>query len=196
MATALSTELLGWVPRGGRVIIDLAARRFLALHPERNPDARDIVQDWEKEALGEFEELRDRPLTGLLFALRVLIQVRQTAHEYFKLPKKAREPLSLATIGRGLFRVVDGLVYAIAAIAMVPAILVGAVVCLVVLPPYLVLMGILMTSDPSEQQARHAAGLEVPPKVEADGSLTPDTQLGDLKAGAPSSNQEAAPSVD
>lgn len=196
IATILASEMLGWVPHGSRALINLAARRFLALHPKKDQEACEIVLDWEKDALGELGQLRDRPLTGLLFASRALALVPQTAAEYFGLEEKQREPLSLSVIGRVLFRIVDGLVYLVAGVMLVPAILVAVIVGLVFLPAFFVLMGILMNAASDEEAAWRAAGKTVPPKFEAEDSLSAETELADLKIDVSPEAKKPAPEVE
>jgi ribose/xylose/arabinose/galactoside ABC-type transport system permease subunit len=191
-ATILAAEVSGWIPRGGRALIGLAAEKFLAQHPHGGDAAVATTREWEKEVLGDFGALQDRPITSFLFALRVLTGAPRSAGEYFELEEEA-EMRRLATAGRTAFQLIDGAVYVIAAVALVPCFVVGFLIALVFLPAFIVLVGIMMSCDGNERVARRSAGLEVPRDVEAEGAITAKTDLADLAPDVEGADAQVAP---
>lgn len=191
----LAAEITGWIPRGSRALVGLAAKRFLAQHPEGDAAAEAITAEWKAEVLGDLGTLRDRPLSSVFFALRVLMGAPRSAKEYFVLDEPDLDPRPIRIFGRIAFRVLDAIVYVVAAVAMVPIVVVGVALSVILLPPYLVLIGIMMSTDGNESTAYRSAGVKAPPKFEAEDLISADTEIADLVPDGLSSESEATPRV-
>ncbi len=181
-ATVLAAELMGWMPKGSRVFLNLAVKQLLERGPDGDETVEAVVAEWEKEVLAEFETFKERPISGLLFSFRVLLCVPQTAAEYFGRDETELDSgPSLADARRIIFGFVDGIAYVVAGLALIPFIVVGAIVTVVFTPVVLVVMGILMASDETDRAGYRAAGLPDPEEAQAEDAISPDTTLADLQ---------------
>lgn len=74
-------EVTGWLPYAGRALLRSAARRLPADQRPR----------WEEEWLAEHEARADRPVTALMFAVRVRLNARETAGELEASPRASSQ---------------------------------------------------------------------------------------------------------
>jgi hypothetical protein len=86
----VSDEAKGWLPYLGRRLLRSAVRRLPARESSR----------WAEEWAGEFAAKLDRPVTALVFALRVRLHARATAAEL--------QPTPPETESSGIDAVTDG----------------------------------------------------------------------------------------